>query len=68
MNQEKFSFKILFILLTIGAFVSIGTFPDNDWSFSVGIDPPLAWLYNYTFEIKPVSGAVIRIANQIQVY
>ena len=36
--------------LLISIFVIIGTFPDNDWSFSVGIDPPLAWVFNNLFK------------------
>lgn len=36
--------------LTISFLVIIGTFPENDWSFSIGIDPPLSWVFNHLFE------------------
>ena len=35
---------------------------------AVNAAPLAEGVYNYTFEITPVIGAVIRIANQIQVY
>ena len=31
-------------------FVIIGTFPPNNWSYSIGIDPPLFWVFNHLFE------------------
>lgn len=34
----------------LSIFIVIGTFPVNDWSFSVGIDSPLSWVFNYLFE------------------
>jgi len=34
----------------IGLFVVIGTFPENDWSFSIGVDSPLSWVFNYFFK------------------
>lgn len=37
-------------VLLISFFVIIGTFPGNDWSFTAGIDGPLAWVFNYLFE------------------
>jgi len=40
--------EVLKILL-IGFFVVIGTFPENDWTFSVGIDPPMSWVFNYLY-------------------
>jgi hypothetical protein len=40
----------------ISLIVIIGTFPDTDWSYSTGIDPPLSWLFNYLFENKPSLG------------
>ncbi len=30
--------------------VIIGTFPENDWSYNLGIDPPLSWAFNHLFE------------------
>lgn len=36
---------LLFALLVI-----IGTFPENQWSYSTGIDPPLFWVFNHLFE------------------
>lgn len=30
--------------------VITGTFPSNDWSFDTGIDGPLSWVFNTTFE------------------
>lgn len=39
---------IIPLLLTV--LVIIGTFPENDWSFSNGIDPPLKWVFNSLFE------------------
>ena len=35
--------------MIIGLLVVIGTFPNNDWAFSLGIDPPLSWVFNYLF-------------------
>jgi hypothetical protein len=35
--------------LLISLLVIIGTFPANDWSFTVGVDPPLTWVFNYLF-------------------
>lgn len=36
--------------LIITILVIVGTFPNNDWSFSIGIDPPLKWVFNWLFE------------------
>lgn len=36
--------------IAIGILVVVGTFPENDWSFSTGVDPSLLWVYNYLFE------------------
>ncbi|WP_340112011.1 hypothetical protein [Maribellus mangrovi] len=44
----KFSDLITPLLISI--LVVIGTFPENDWSFSIGIDPPLKWVFNWLFE------------------
>lgn len=35
--------------IAIGLLVVVGTFPENDWSFSIGIDPPLSWVYNHLY-------------------
>jgi len=35
--------------LVIGLFVVISTFPENDWSITVGIDSPLSWAFNFFF-------------------
>ncbi|HET6245323.1 MAG: hypothetical protein H0V01_04280 [Bacteroidetes bacterium] len=39
----------LFKVLIIGILVIIGTFPENDFTMSIGIDPPLFWVYNHLF-------------------
>lgn len=36
--------------LLLALLVVVGTFPENDWSYSVGIDPPLFWVFNHLFE------------------
>lgn len=36
--------------LLLAILVVIGTFPENDWSYSTGIDPPLFWVFNHLFE------------------
>ncbi len=36
--------------LILAILVVIGTFPENDWSYSIGIDPPLFWVFNHLFE------------------
>ncbi len=54
MNQNflkpRIQIKEIVFLLIITIVVVIGTFPANDWSFSVGIDPPLMWVFNTFFE------------------
>src|SRR5687767_339497 len=47
-KQEKRSVELLKAFI-LGLLVVIGTFPENDWTFSPGIDPPLTWLYNHLF-------------------
>ncbi|MDD3687419.1 MAG: hypothetical protein PHE56_11695 [Bacteroidales bacterium] len=32
-----------------GILISIGTFPENDWTFETGIDPSLVWVFNHLF-------------------
>lgn len=34
----------------IGFLVVICTFPSNEWTYSIGIDAPLSWAYNFLFE------------------
>lgn len=36
--------------LLLGLFVIIGTFPENSWTFSIGSDPSLVWVFNHLFE------------------
>ncbi len=36
--------------LMLAVLVVIGTFPENVWSYSIGIDPPLFWVFNHLFE------------------
>jgi hypothetical protein len=46
-NQESWNFKEWLKFLVVSLFVIIGTFPQNDWTFTYGIDPPLQWVFNY---------------------
>lgn len=48
-QQKKISFAEQCGCIVLGIIVIIGTFPENDWSFSPGIDFSLCWLYNYLF-------------------
>jgi hypothetical protein len=54
MNQNihlpKLSFADGFRGFLLALLVVIGTFPENDWSFSPGIDPPLFWVFNHLFD------------------
>jgi len=43
-------------VIIVALIVIIGTFPNNDWSFSVGIDPPLKWVFNYLWASGPATG------------
>lgn len=36
--------------LLIGLLLVVGTFPENDWVYSTGIDMPLHWVFNYIFD------------------
>jgi hypothetical protein len=36
--------------LLLALLVIAGTFPENNWSYSTGIDPPLFWVFNHLFE------------------
>jgi len=36
--------------LLLGLLVVVGTFPENDWVYSTGIDMPLHWVFNYIFD------------------
>jgi hypothetical protein len=52
MNLKINRSEIIQILkgLIIGLFVVIVTFPENNWSFTTGIDSPLSWVFNCFFE------------------
>jgi len=60
MDQNFRNTKVLLTeavpLLIIILVVIIGTFPENDWSFDVGIDPPLEWVFNSLFENGLIAG------------
>ena len=51
-TSKKFKYAAIQLLkgISLAIFVVIGTFPNNDWSYSNGIDPPLLWVFNYFFE------------------
>lgn len=34
----------------LGILLVIITFPSNEWTYTVGIDPPLSWAYNHLFK------------------
>lgn len=44
--------QILFLSkgFILGFLVIIGTFPDNDWSFSSGLDSSIPWVFNYLYD------------------
>ena len=44
--------KIIELLkgLLLGFLVIVGTFPENDWVYSTGIDYPLSWAFNFIYE------------------
>ncbi|HNW99054.1 MAG TPA: hypothetical protein PKK00_11650 [Bacteroidales bacterium] len=46
---NKANIIVIIKCLLIGLFIIIITFPENDWTFSVGINPSIVWLFNYTF-------------------
>jgi len=52
MNIKIEKAKLIDILkcFGLGILVVVGTFPENDWTYSVGIDSPLSWVFNYIFE------------------
>ena len=37
-------------ILSLAAIIIVATFPQVDLAYSVGIDPPLAWAFNFLFE------------------
>ncbi len=37
-------------IFLLGCLIVICTFPSNEWTYSVGIDPPLFWVYNHLFD------------------
>ena len=46
---KNINYYDLLKVLFLGILVIIGTFPNNDWSFSVGIDPPMSWAFNFIY-------------------
>lgn len=36
--------------LILGVIICIATFPENNWAYATGIDPPLLWVFNHFFE------------------
>ena len=52
----KIQIANFFGCMLIGILVIIGTFPENEWTFSCGIDAPLIWVFNYLFENNPGLG------------
>ncbi len=51
-----FSFYDYLWCFGISLLVIVGTFPDPEWAYSVGIDPPLAWVYSHLFETGSENG------------
>lgn len=47
---RKINLTDLSKVLLLGIAVIIGTFPENDWSFGVGIDQPLSWAFNHIYQ------------------
>ncbi|HYX10098.1 MAG TPA: hypothetical protein VE912_25450, partial [Bacteroidales bacterium] len=47
---SKQSLNDFFRILGLSLIVIIGTFPENRWTFSPGIDQPLSWVFNHFFE------------------
>lgn len=39
------------VVIIVGILIALITFPVNDWSFDVGIDPPLKWVFSHFAEI-----------------
>ncbi|MEX1000550.1 MAG: hypothetical protein WDZ35_00395 [Crocinitomicaceae bacterium] len=33
----------------LGLLIAVLTFPENNWTYGAGIDPPLAWIFNHLF-------------------
>lgn len=55
-QRKKITFAEQCGCIFLGIIVIIGTFPENDWSFSPGIDSSLSWLYNYLFPANSALG------------
>ncbi|MDD4148547.1 MAG: hypothetical protein PHE33_00810 [Bacteroidales bacterium] len=51
--------KGLIKILFPGLLIVIGTFPENIWTFDVGIDPPLVWVFNNLFSTNLSDGISI---------
>ena len=54
--REKKKYISLFVL---ALFVVIFSFPEIDFGFDIGIDPPLKWLYNHLFSAGLLAGKSI---------
>lgn len=54
--REKKKYISLFVL---ALFVVIFSFPEIDFGFDIGIDPPLKWLYNHLFSDGLLAGKSI---------
>jgi hypothetical protein len=50
LNIDKPYLLELFNILVVGILVVVGTFPENLWTYSHGIDPPLSWAFNYLYD------------------
>lgn len=48
-----------FILLLMALFISILNFPEIELDYTIGIDPPLKWLFNHLFSERPTIGREI---------
>lgn len=55
-RQVKVPLREIIPPLFIVLLVVIGTFPENDWSFTIGIDSPLKWVFNQLFESGLTTG------------
>ena len=56
---DRQSLNDFFRILGLSLIVIIGTFPENRWTFSPGIDQPLSWVFNHFFETGLSAGKQI---------
>lgn len=49
-SVDKNLIKEFLKFILVGFLLIICTFPNPVWVYSVGIDPPLSWVFNYLFE------------------